>query len=385
MNIAALQASWSKVAGIGDEASHFFYSHLFLAHPQVRDMFPISMATQRDRFFTALGHIVSNVHTISTDRTYLEHLGRDHRRFDVAAAHYPAAGASLLATLEHFLGPAWTKELAADWTAAFGVIAQIMMDAAAEAEKTTPPWWDAEVVSVRRHSLDVTILQVRPDEPYPFDPGQSIAIEVPGRPRIWRYFSPANAPRLDGTLELHVEIVPGGQVSTVLARSLQPGQKVKLSAPVGEKLTLADDHTGNLVMVAGGTGLAPLRAVVEQIDQHWGTSGGAPNVYLFHGARNRANLYDHDYLAETGSRKWFNYVPVVSEDPTYDGHRGLVGTVAAEMYWWDGYTAMVCGSPPMVQHTVAELIRTGMDADAIHFEDFTPTNPTTSSEVHSWR
>ena len=61
MDTAALKSSWEQVAKCGDEVPLFFYSHLFLAHPEVRSMFPISMAGQRDRLVGALGRIVSHV------------------------------------------------------------------------------------------------------------------------------------------------------------------------------------------------------------------------------------------------------------------------------------------------------------------------------------
>ncbi|NLE81716.1 MAG: oxidoreductase [Rhodococcus sp.] len=378
MKTAALQASWGKVVEVGEPAIQYFYSHLFLSHPEVRDMFPVSMTAQRDRFFAALGHIITNVESLPTDRAYLEQLGREHRRFGVVAAHYPAAGASLMATLARFLGPAWTPELRREWESAYGVVADIMVSAAEASKSSTPAWWDAEITGVKRHSLDITLLEIRTFEPYPYVAGQSMAIEVPNRPRTWRYFSPASAQRDDHTMELHVEIVPGGQVSPDLARNVRPGDIIKLGAPVGHKLTLDPDHSGNLLMVAGGTGLAPLRAVVEELDNRWGTSSAAPNVLLFHGVRYTPNLYDHAYLKHMSSRPWFTYIPVVSHDPTFPGQRGLVGTVAAEMYWWEGYTAMVCGSEGMVRHTVSELVRTGLDPKAIRHEDFTPHAPTAS-------
>ena len=127
MDPTALQASWREVAVAGDEAAQHFYSHLFLSQPQVRGMFPISMATQRERFFAALGHIVSNVEQLTTDATFVEQLGRDHRRFNVVPALYPPVGASLLATLQHFLGERWTPQIAADWAEAYGVVAKIMI------------------------------------------------------------------------------------------------------------------------------------------------------------------------------------------------------------------------------------------------------------------
>ncbi|MGW6693032.1 globin domain-containing protein [Rhodococcus sp. NPDC054953] len=369
MDTTALKQSWREVAKVGDEATQYFYSHLFLAHPEVREMFPISMTAQRSRFFTALGHIVSNVDDLATDPTFVEQLGRDHRRFDVVADHYPAVAPSLLATLRHFLGPAWTEQLEADWTAAYEAIAGIMIAAAADAERDSPPFWEAEVVAIDRRSIDVAVVELRPDRPYPYLPGQSMAVEVPSRPKLWRYYSPANAPRADGSIELHVQIVPGGQVSTALARGTARGEIIRLGAPIGDQLTLSPDD-GSLLLVAGGTGLAPLRAVLDHIDERWRASGSAPEVHLFHGARAPWNLYDHQHLRQLAARPWLQYTPVVSDDPGFPGVRGLVGDFAARARPWHGFTALVCGSAPMVSHTRAALHSAGLPPAAVRFEEF---------------
>jgi NAD(P)H-flavin reductase len=123
-------------------------------------------------------------------------------------------------------------------------------------------------------------------------------------------------------------------------------------------------------MVAGGTGLAPLRAVLEQLDRGWQDTGSGPRVHLFHGSRMAWNLYDDHYLTRLASKPWFAYTPVVSEDPTYPGIRGLVGTVAAKADDWSDRTAMVCGSPGMVEHTVQELRAAGFPTSSIRREQF---------------
>jgi NAD(P)H-flavin reductase len=84
--------------------------------------------------------------------------------------------------------------------------------------------------------------------------------------------------------------------------------------------------------VAGGTGLAPLRAVLQQIERGWRSTGYGPRVHLFHGSRMPWNLYDHEYLSGLARKPWFDYTPVVSDDPTYHGAKGLVGTVAAKVW-----------------------------------------------------
>jgi len=159
-------------------------------------------------------------------------------------------------------------------------------------------------------------------------------------------------------------------VSTAVVRSLKRGDSVKLGAAVGERLTLRAGDPSDLLLVAGGTGLAPLRAVVEQIDQEWRRTRRAPRVNLLHGVRMPWHLYDRAALTELArTRPWFDYTEVVSDDSSFPGIRGKVGTVAARQAL-HGRTAIVCGGPQMVGHTLEQLSRTGMPAEQIRYEHF---------------
>ena len=371
MDTAALKGSWAKVAAAGDNVPLYFSSHLFLSHPEVRSMFPIQMSGQRDKLVAALGAVVSIVDELDKVMPLLEQLGRDHRRFAVITEHYTAVGASLLATLKKFLGRYWTPDLADTWAQAYGLVAKMMVAASEQHEDIAPAYWEADVVSVERRSVEVAVIEIEPRQEYPYRAGQSVAVEIPQRPRLWRYFSPANAPQPSGRLQFHIQPIAGGLVSTAAVRRLSQGDTVKLAAPVGGQLTLPENGpVPDLLMVAGGTGLAPLRAVLEQIHRGWEDTGSAPQVDLYHGSRMPWNLYDDHYLTRLASKPWFAYTPVVSEDPTYPGTRGLVGTVAANAGDWSDRTAMVCGSPRMVWHTVQELGAAGLPAASIRREQF---------------
>jgi NAD(P)H-flavin reductase/hemoglobin-like flavoprotein len=371
MDSVVLKGSWAKVAAFGDDVPLYFYSHLFLGHPEVRSMFPIQMSGQRDKLVAALGAVVSSVDELDKVVPLLEQLGRDHRRFEVITEHYTAVGASLLAMLKKFLGPLWTPDLADAWVQAYGLVAKVMVSAAEQHEDIAPACWEAEVVSVERRSVEVAVIEVVPRQEFPYRAGQSVAVEIPQRPRLWRYFSPASAPQPSGRVQFHIQPIAGGLVSTAAVRRLSRGDTVKLAAPVGEQLTLpTNGPVPDLLMVAGGTGLAPLRAVLEQIGRGWEATGSGPRVQLFHGSRTAWNLYDDHYLTRLASKPWFAYTPVVSEDPTYPGARGLVGTVAVEAGDWSDRTAMVCGSPGMVRHTVQELRAVGFPAASIRREQF---------------
>ena len=371
MDTASLKASWGKVVAAGDDVPLYFYSHLFLSHPELRAMFPLQMTGQRDKLVTALGAVISNVDELDKVVPLLEQLGRDHRRFSVVTQHYEAVGASLLATLKRFLGPSWTADLADTWAQAYGLVAKVMVAAAEQDEDVSPAVWEADVVRVERRSVEVAVIEVAPREPFPYRAGQSVAVEIPQRPRLWRYFSPANAPDPTGRLQFHIQPIAGGLVSSAVVRRLGQGDTIKMGAPVGEQLTLPEDRRlPDLLLVAGGTGLAPLRAVLDQIDRGWEATGSAPRVRLFHGSRMPWNLYDHEHLTALARKPWFDYTPVVSDDPTYQGAKGLVGTVAAKAGDWSGRTAMVCGSPDMVRYTVQELTAAGVPAASIRREQF---------------
>jgi NAD(P)H-flavin reductase/hemoglobin-like flavoprotein len=357
-------------AALGDEVPLYFYSHLFASHPEVRDMFPVAMGAQRDKLFAALGHIISHADQLNEVTGFIGQLGRDHRRFSVAPEHYSMVGASFLATLQKFLGAEWTDEVAKSWSEAYGLIAKVMVVAAEDASDDSPPWWEGEVLSVDRRSLDVAVLDVRMPHDFAYAPGQAVAVEVPALPRTWRYLSPANAPRADGTVQFHVQLIPGGLFSTAAVRRTNPGDTIRVGAPVGDQLAV-DGHR-DLLLIGGGTGLAPLSAVLDSVAEQWRATGFGPRVDLFHGARVPWNLYDQARLTDLAEREpWFSFHPVVSDDPTFPGLTGYVGSAAAAHGSSVGRLALVCGSTPMVRHTVGELLAAGVPRGDVRYEDYT--------------
>jgi NAD(P)H-flavin reductase len=361
-----LKESFARAAAYGDEVALFFYSHLFISHPEVREMFPISMVNQRDKLLNALGRIVAEVSSYETLVPFLQGLGRDHRKFGTLAEHYPAVGASLLATLAHFNGTAWNGELARDWTEAYTVIAKVMTEAATEDETRNPAWWGATVVGVERRTMEVTALRVAPDVQLRYAPGQSVAVECQVRPRLWRYYSMANAPRHDGTIDFHVRVVDGGLLSFALARSLQAGSRLRLGAPVGT-LTLDPDSRRDIVLAAGSTGLAPLKAIIEQA----GGLSDPPRMHLVFGARTAADLYDLADLEKMAVQwPWLTVIPAVSAEPDYRGETGTVADVIGRRVPLTNRDAYICGSSAMVTATVNRLRSLGMPQDHIYVEDF---------------
>jgi NAD(P)H-flavin reductase/hemoglobin-like flavoprotein len=372
VDIPAMRASFAKAAAAGDEAPLYFYSHLFLSHPETRAMFPVSMAHQRDRLFSALGEVVARVDDLDSLVPILQELGRDHRKFGTVAAHYPAVGASLLATLRHF-DDGWNEALAADWTAAYGLVAEVMIAAADDADGE-PAWWEAEVVRHERRTIDIAVVRLEPRTPLPYVAGQSISLESELRPRLWRYYSIANAPRPDGSLELHVKARDGGPVSTALVRSAGVGHVLRLGPPVGH-LALDATSDRDLLLVAGGTGLAPLKALVDQVARQ----GPPRRVDLFVGARLEEELYDRVDLVRLASElPWLSVTFAVSEDKESDLEHGDIGDVLLRHGPWLSRDVYVAGPGGMVEDTVSRLVGSGLPAERIRTEVFAPSRPSPS-------
>jgi NAD(P)H-flavin reductase/hemoglobin-like flavoprotein len=371
MDIARLRESFARIAMHGDEVPLHFYADLFLKHPETREMFPVSMLAQRSHLVDALVKIVASVDRADELQAFLRDLGRDHRKFGVLADHYEAVGASLLATFAHFSGDAWTPDLEADWAGAYETIASVMIAAAREDEQHYPACWTGTVVSTERKAFDVTVLTVRTEPRLEYLPGQSVAVQAPGRPRLWRFYSPANAPRADGTVEFHVRLIDGGAVSMALTAGTAVGDELRLGPAVGVmRFDMASGR--DILMVAGSTGLAPLKAILEQA-----TGERAPRrVHLFFGARTADGLYALDDLEKMAAgHPWLTVIPAVSGDRRFTGETGMLADVVTRRGDWGGHDAYLAGPTEMVQDTASRLAGAGMPAEQIHVEDFGWSEP----------
>lgn len=350
----------------GDAVPLFFYSDLFLRYPEVRELFPVSMATQRDRLLHALATVVAQAGDLDTLHDYLTSLGRDHRKFGTVAEHYPAVGVSLLATLAHFSEEAWTPELARDWQDAYELVADIMITAAREDEAVRPAVWEATVVAHELRRFDIATFRVVTDQPMHYLPGQSVGVQTDARPRIWRYYSMANAPREDQTLDFHVRMIDGGAVSMVLTRGIEVGDRLRLGAPVGT-FTLDTSSRRDVLLVAGSTGLAPVKALLEQI----AGLPEPPRAHLFFGVRTEDALYDLTSLEKIATGlPWLTLVPVVSDEPTFSGERGHLPDAVARAGTWRNHDAYLAGPSAMVEAMINRLTTAGVPAAQIHTEDF---------------
>jgi len=365
--VGAIRDTFRYVTEAGDKAVGYFYAQLFLRDPRLRQLFPPAMDEQRDRLLRALGRIVESLSTPEEMAAYFCQLGRDHRKYQVQPEMYDVVGASLLATLRAFARDAFTPEAEDAWTQVFVAGSSLMMRAAEREAATSPPWWTAEVVAVEHRSDSLAVLTIAPDLPLEFLAGQHLTVQTPRWPRVWRPYSIAGMPRDDGLLTLHVRAIPGGWVSNALVRYTSPGSQLVLGPPLGT-MTLARATTRDLLCVAGGTGLAPVKAIIEQAVRE---SAVTPRrVCLYYGARRREDLYDlPDLWRLADAYSGFELIPVTSDDPAFDGMQGNVGRVAARYMPTPECDAYIAGPPAMVRETIRVLRRSGVRRERIHFDD----------------
>jgi NAD(P)H-flavin reductase/hemoglobin-like flavoprotein len=348
-----VKESFAHLMSEGPSTMEYFYARLFAADPDIRALFPMTMTAQRERAFALLARLVWSLDNEPGCVEILDQLGRDHRRFGVTDRHFSTFFATLRDTARHFIGSDWTPDIAAAWQGMLDFVSARMKAAAARDAKVSPRWWTAEIVSHELRSPGVAVLRLRPSQPLPYQAGQYVPVQVTRWPRVWRRYSIASAPRRGGLLELHVRAVPGGLVSNTLVYHSDVGDSVLLGAAEGTMTLTGSDR--DLLCVAGGTGLAPIKAIIEQA-----LATPLPNrarkITLFLGARQHFDLYDIDDLQLLESAcPTLRVIPVLSEEPGYNGLTGRLPDVVHGHGLFENAEAYVCGPAGMVTRTAALL------------------------------
>ncbi|MFD4554798.1 globin domain-containing protein [Streptomyces sp. NPDC058469] len=354
-----IRRTMAEVGPVADKVTSYFYALLFVRHPELRSLFPAAMDTQRDRLLKALLTAAEHIDNTEVLVAYLQNLGRGHRKYGTRPEHYPAVGECLIGALNKYASAVWDPEMEAAWVRAYTTISQVMIDAAAADELRAPAWWHAEVVTHDLRTRDVAVVTLRPDQPYPFLAGQYTSLETPWWPRIWRHYSFASAPRSDGLLTFHVKAVPAGWVSNALVHRARPGDIVRLGPPTG---SMTVDHTtdSGLLCVGGGTGIAPIKALVEDVAER----GERRPVEVFYGARTDHDLYDIDTMLRLQqSHPWLAVRPIV------DRQGNLQLPDAIRTYGpWNEYDAYVSGPPGMIRSGVHALRDAGIPSGRIRHD-----------------
>lgn len=218
------------------------------------------------------------------------------------------------------------------------------------------------------HDVIRLFLKLPSTERLQFLAGQYIDILMQDGKR--RSFSLANAPQDNEYLELHVRHYEGGVFSEYVFHKLNEKALLRIEGPLGT-FFLREDSERPVIMVAGGTGFAPAKSIIEYMIN---TDIKRP-VYFYWGARTIKDLYLND-LAVHWAEKFtgFHYVPVLSEPLSTDQWKGKTGlvheVVLNDFEDLSGFEVYVCGPPPMVHKAKDTFMERGLPEEYIYSDSF---------------
>ncbi len=225
-----------------------------------------------------------------------------------------------------------------------------------------------EAVESLTHDIKLVRLAIVEGGPFTFAAGQYAAVSFAGLPP--RDYSMAVVPTADGAgpLEFHIRHVAGGVSSAYVAKGLKPGDSARVKGPYGSSY-LRERHTGPILAIAGGSGMAPVKSIVETAL----SLGMRQPIHLYFGVRDERDLYHEDHFAGLARRyPNLNFIPVLSDPSAATKRRtGFVHeAVARDIAGLDGTKAYLAGPPVMVEAATAMLEARGMRREDIHADAF---------------
>jgi len=268
--------------------------------------------------------------------------------------------------------PGLTPEEAAEGYA-LACQAQPESDLVISAARRLPPCSEparhiATVKAVRPLAGDVLhlALEVPSEARLLYRAGQYINILLPDGSH--RSFSMASRPHPQ-VLDFHIRRIPEGRFTSGDAARLQPGDRLPVELPHGTFCYHAEDYRP-LIMVATGTGLAPIKSILESLMD----DEDCPPVSLYWGMRTEADLYLHDEIEAWAGRLCdFRYVPVLSRAGAgWNGRRGHVqDAVLADVDDLSEHAIYLCGSPAMIGDAKRAFLARGASIDHLYSDSFT--------------
>lgn len=237
-----------------------------------------------------------------------------------------------------------------------------------------PKFYEAKISKILSLSSTVKhfVLDFPKDADTRFAAGQFLMIhlEKNGMPHKKSY-SIASSPLLAANkkqLELCIKHVEGGFVSTFFFE-LKEGDKIQVSLPYGV-FTVREPWAENLVFVGTGTGIAPLRGMIQALYE----KDCQKNIWLIFGNRYEADvLYNDEWQALLKNHSNFRFIPTVSRSKTWTGETAYVQEIVKKTFTGkiESVDFYGCGLVPMCQQLKAVLVEMNVPKEKIHFEQFT--------------
>ncbi len=226
---------------------------------------------------------------------------------------------------------------------------------------------NCRVAAITDATHDIKRIQLAIDgtDPLAFAAGQYARLTFPGAPT--RDYSMASSPD-ERALEFHIRRVPDGAATQRIHGLLKLDDPVMVEGPFGSSY-LREQHAGPILCVAGGSGLAPIKGIVETAIAR----GMKQPIHVYFGARSERDLYLIDHFEGLAQRHHnLSFIPVLSDGPLGSRWRtGFVSdAVAKDVQDFDGWKAYVAGPPPMVEAAMQICTERGLRAEDLYADVF---------------
>ena len=245
------------------------------------------------------------------------------------------------------------------------------IDAVADIEIKTLP---CRVHGLKKLASDVMLMELKlpPHEKFEFRAGQYLDFLLRDGRR--RSFSMANSPSTGDLIELHIREVPGGSFTGQVFNEMAEKEMLRIQGPFGTFI-MRDDNSRPAILIAGGTGFAPLKSILEKVREE----GCDRPLHLYWGARAIKDLYFDEELKEwTEEIDCLSYTPVLSEPDAGDGWHGASGwvheAVIADFPDFNGFDVYASGPPPMINAIQKSFPENGLEQGHLYFDSFEYAN-----------
>lgn len=372
-----------------------FYTRLFDAHPELKNVFNVAhqdQGQQQQALARAVYAYAENIENPSSLAAVLKNIANKHASLDVRPEHYPIVGEHLLGAIKDVLGDAANDDVISAWAQAYGNLADVLMGMESELREESAAelggwtgWRPFVVTQKHAESSVITSFVLKPTDGGPvanFEPGQyiSIAVQVPalGLQQI-RQYSLSDMPngqtyRISVKREAGDAARPAGYVSSLLHDHVNVGDEVKLAAPYGT--FHIDVHARTpIVLISGGVGLTPMVSMLKRAiqDPH-------RQVVFIHGARNSAVHAMRDKLRQTAST-YSNFKALIYYDAPLDtdvqgqdyDRKGMIELAdLREQILLPDADYYICGPIPFMRLQHDALRALDVAESRIHYEVFGP-------------
>ncbi len=265
----------------------------------------------------------------------------------------------------------------------------------------TTDWQIATVESVHAESPRVKLFRLKLPAGQKFSAGQyyDIRLTAPDGYQAQRSYSISSSPEKPGVIELVIELIPGGEVSSYFHEAVVPGERIELRGPIGGHFTWTPNYIKPLLLVAGGSGIAPLMSIIRRR----ATLDSSPRMLLMFSVRTEHDILFRQELERMAHEDADFDLTITLTRAVPEGWTGETRRIDAQMIdtAFDAATgktrlreagtgtpeaakaapnpagqpfgrAYICGGTGFVESIASYLLETGMDYDDIRTERFGP-------------